>query len=182
MHNSQKGFAPIIFILGILVISAAIIIGALYIKNASQNRVLNPVKQGKRIASSTDNQNVLKIWDDGTAYVKGEVIEHISGCEVDGTCKLILDVNDQRVALVYGEGHFGCLNAQAASWVHWGQNVKSGTKVKAYGAYRKMDNEYELTFCDSKDYFILGENDPVPVGAYTEKFFDEAVKGKGEAQ
>lgn len=130
--------------------------------------------------SSPNNYNILKIWEDGTAYAKGEVIEHISGCEVDGACKLILKVNDQKVALVYAEGDFECLNMRAVSWVNWGQNVNNGTKIKAYGAYREMDNAHELTFCDSKDYFILGENDPVPVGAYTEKFFDEVGKRKRE--
>jgi len=126
--------------------------------------------------------NGVKILDDGTAYVRGEVVEHISGCEVDGACKLILNVNDQKVALVYAEGDFECSNTQAASWVNWGQNVKRGTKVKAYGAYRKLGNVYELTFCNSKDHFILGENDPVPLGSYTEKFFHEVAKGKSEVQ
>jgi hypothetical protein len=37
-----------------------------------------------------------------------------------------------------------------------------------------------LTFCGSKDYFILGADDPVPVGAYTEKFFDEVIERKAQ--
>ena len=130
--------------------------------------------------SSTTSANSFKTWDDGTGYVKGEVIDHVSGCEVDGACKLIVQTGNQKVALVYTEGDMQCLNTQAASWVNWGKNVNKGTVVKAYGSYKKLGSEQRLTFCDSKDYFILGENDPVPVGAYTEKFFDEVVERMGE--
>ena len=116
--------------------------------------------------------DTLKIWNDGTAYVEGTVIEHTSGCEVDGACSLIVQVNSQKVALVYAEGDFECINTQAASWVNWGTNVKSGTIIKAYGAYTKHGDTYRLVFCNSKDYFILSGNDPLPVGEYTKKFID----------
>lgn len=128
---------------------------------------------------SVDNQD-FKVWNDRTGYVKGAVIDHVSGCEVDGACKLIVQAGDEKVALVYAEGDIQCLNTQAASWVNWGKNVNKGTVVKAYGAYKKLGNEQRLTFCDSKDYFILGADDPVPVGAYTEKFFDEVEKRKAQ--
>lgn len=106
----------------------------------------------------------LKIQDDGTAYVEGKVIEHSSGCEVDGACSLTVQVDGQKVALVYAEGDVECANTQAASWVRWGTNVKKDTVVKAYGAYTKQGDTYRLAFCDSKDYFILAENDPLPDG------------------
>ena len=124
-------------------------------------------------------EGTFKVLDDGTAYAKGAVIEHVPGCEVDGVCKLILNINGEKVALVYAEGDFACKNLQAVSWVHWGQNVIVGTQVKAYGAYGKLGDTHNLTFCDSKEYFILGENDPVRVGEYTEKFFDAAAERKG---
>ncbi len=108
--------------------------------------------------------DTLKILDDGTAYVEGKVIEHTSGCEVDGACSITMQVNDQRVVLVYAEGDVECPNTQAASWVNWGTNVKKDTVVKAYGAYTKQGDTYRLAFCDSKDYFILAENDPLPDG------------------
>ncbi len=108
--------------------------------------------------------DTLKILDDRTAYVEGKVIEHTSGCEVDGACSIIVQVDGQKVALVYAEGDVECPNTQAASWVKWGTNVKKDTVVKAYGAYSKQGDTYRLAFCDSKDYFILGENDPLPDG------------------
>jgi len=104
----------------------------------------------------------FKTWDDGTAFVKGRVVEHTSGCEVDGACSLIIDVNGERVALVYAEGEQPCANTEAASFVNWGKNVKKGTVVAAYGAYKKFGDAYHLDFCESRDYFILGENDPLP--------------------
>lgn len=137
------------------------------------------IKVGESLASTNGN-NSFKTWDDGTGYVKGEVVDHVSGCEVDGACKLIVQAGDQKVALVYAEGDMQCLNTQAASWVNWGKNVNKGTIVKAYGAYKKLGNEQRLTFCDSKEYFILGADDPVPVGAYTEKFFDEVAERKAQ--
>ncbi len=115
----------------------------------------------------------FKVWEDGTAYVKGEVVDHKSGCERDGTCELIVQTPNEKVSLIYAEGDTECPNVQAAAWVQWGKNVTKGTVVKAFGAYKKSGSEHQITFCASKDYFILGENDPVPVGAYTEKFFDE---------
>lgn len=136
--------------------------------------------QNNQSQTVSSSGNVFKVWDDGTAYVKGEAIDHVSGCEVDGACKIIVQAGDQKMALVYAEGDFQCLNIQAASWVNWGKNVNKGTIVKAYGAYKKLGSEQRLTFCDSKDYFILGAGDPVPVGAYTEKFFDEVAKNKSE--
>ncbi len=105
----------------------------------------------------------LKIQDDGTAYVDGKVVEQTSGCEVDGACSIIVQVDGQKVALVYAEGDVECPNTQAASWVKWGTNVKKDTVIKAYGAYTKQGDTYRLAFCDSKDYFILGENDPLPI-------------------
>ena len=170
-------------IIAIIVLAIIAAIGSSYIAVNRQSKIETTNQSGNhnQNVSTTNDQNALKIWEDGTAYVKGEVIDHVSGCEVDGACKLIINANNQKVVLVYAEGDFQCLNTQAVSWVHWDQNVRVGTKVKAYGAYRKMSNMHELTFCDSKEYFILGENDPVPLGAYTEKFFDEVAKAKGEA-
>jgi hypothetical protein len=126
------------------------------------------IKVSESVADISANY-LFKTWDDGTAYVEGNVIDHVSGCEVDGACKLIVQTGNQRVALVYTEGDLECLNIQAASWVKWGQNVNKGTAVKAYGAYNKLGSEERITFCGSKDYFILGADDQVPMGAYTEK-------------
>ena len=129
---------------------------------------------------SIDSQN-FKVWDDGTAYIKGEVIDHKQYSATDLPLRLIINANGQIVTLVYQEGDVECGNTQAASWVEWAQNVNKGTQIKAYGAYTKQkDNTYELTFCDSKDYFILGADDPVPVGAYTEKIFDEVAERKAQ--
>ena len=127
------------------------------------------------LSISMAHADTLKILDDGTAYVKGKVIEHTSGCEVDGACSLIVRVNGQKVVLVYAEGDFECINTQAASWVNWGKNVENGTVIKAYGAYTKQRDTYRLAFCNSKDYFILGENDPLPGGVYTKKFVDKEM-------
>lgn len=114
--------------------------------------------------STSAYADTLNILDNGTAYVEGKVIEHTSGCEVDGACSVTVQVDGQKVVLVYAEGDVECPNTQAASWVKWGSNVKKDTVIKAYGAYTKQGDTYRLTFCDSKDYFILGENDPLPDG------------------
>ena len=110
------------------------------------------------------NTNVFKIWDDGTAFVKGEVEGNISRCERDAECSLILKVNEQKVLLVYNQGESVCKNQQAAMWVKWGKNVKNGMIVKAYGLCKRNLDIYSLYFCDSKDYFILGPNDTLPGG------------------
>ncbi len=114
--------------------------------------------------ATTAGADILKILDNGTAYVEGKVIDHTSGCEVDGACSIIVQVDGQKVALVYAEGDVECANTQAASWVKWGTNVKKDTVIKAYGAYTKQGDTSRLVFCGSKDYFILGENDPLPDG------------------
>ena|SRR5208283_2036650 len=85
------------------------------------------------------NADTLKTWDDGTVFVQGEVTGRTHGCEVDGACSLILNVNGHRVALVYAEGDRACRNMQAVEWV-------SGKH---------------------------GENDPLPGGVYTKKFFEK---------
>lgn len=114
----------------------------------------------------------LKVWGDGTAYVQGKVVDYKSGCEVDGVCSVVLEAKGQKVVLVYAGGDAACMNTQAVSWIHWGDNVKNGTVLKAYGAYTKLGDAYALVFCESKDYFILGEKDPLPDGEYTKKIME----------
>lgn len=98
--------------------------------------------------------DTFEIKNDGTAYVEGRVIEHTAGCEVDGSCSLTVQANNQKVVLIYAQGESECKNTQAASWVKWGENIKIGSMVKAYGAYSKNGDMYWLVFCDSKDFYI----------------------------
>ncbi len=129
---------------------------------------LKKIKVSESIANINADY-LFRIWNDGTAYVEGEVIDHVSGCQVDGVCELIVQTGNQKVALVYAEGDIECFNTQVSSWVNWGRNVNKGTVIKAYGEYKKIGSKEYLTFCGSKDYFILGADDQVPMGAYTEK-------------
>lgn len=142
----------------------------------------------KKIQELGASQDSFQVWDDGTAYVNGLVVDNVTGCEVDGICALIIQAGAEQVSLVYAAGDQSCSNTEAATWVQWGKNVNKGTRVKAYGKASKIPGTggqyaptYELTFCDSKDYFILGQNDPMPVGAYTDKFFNEVAKSKNDA-
>ena len=124
--------------------------------------------------SSSVNSDTLTIREDGTAFIKGVVIGHISGCEVDGTCSLIVRVDKQKVSLIYAQGDTECANTQAAWWVKWGENVSVGSTVRAYGAYSNTKDNASVRFCDSVDYFLIGEDDLLPE-RYTEKYFDEKL-------
>ena len=106
--------------------------------------------------------DTLTTWNDGTAYVKGVVIKHTTGCEVDGACSLIVNVNEEYLALVYAEGEMECKNTRSASWVQWGKNVQPGSVVQAYGSYQRSGAIQSLRFCDSPDFFIAGEKEPLP--------------------
>ena len=177
---TPKRFSNALIAVMVMVVILSVAVYFVLIRQTKVEPTISNNVQNNQSQTVSNSGNIFKVWDDGTAYVKGEVTDHISGCEVDGACKLIVKTDNQKIALVYAEGDFQCLNTQATSWVNWGENVNKGTVVKAYGAYKKLGSEQRLTFCDSKDYFILGANDPVPVGPYTEKFFDEVAKNKSE--
>ena len=130
----------------------------------------NQEEKTQRDLILTQVEGEIKTNEDGTAYVTGTVIEHISGCEVDSICALIVQTGSELISLVYAEGERECLNSQVSSWVNWGVNVKQGTPIQAYGTYHRINDQRWLTFCDSKEYFILGANDPVPNGDYVKKF------------
>ena len=124
----------------------------------------------EKYPSQTNIEGEIKTDTDGTGYVIGTVVDHISGCEVDSTCELVVQAGSELISLVYAEGERECLNSQVSSWVNWGVNVKQGTPIQAYGTYHRINDQRWLTFCDSKEYFILGANDPVPNGDYVKKF------------
>lgn len=115
--------------------------------------------------------DTLKTWDDGTAYVKGTVIKHTTGCEIDGACSLIVNVNDQYIALVYAEGEMACKNTQVSGWVQWGESVKAGDVLQAYGAYQRNGEVQSMRFCDSKEYFLLDQSEPLPK-KFTKRILD----------
>lgn len=126
------------------------------------------------LCSSSVQADTMIIREDGTAFIKGVVIGHTSGCEVDGICSLIVSVDKQKVSLVYAQGDTECANTRAASWVKWGENVTAGSTVRAYGSYNNTKDNASVRFCDSADYFLIGENDLLPE-RYTEKYFDEKL-------
>ncbi len=125
------------------------------------------------LCSLSVHADTLTIREDGTAFIKGVVIGRTSGCEVDGICSLIVKVDKQKIKLDYNEGETQCANTQAASWVKWGENVRVGSTVRAYGEYNNSKDNPSVRFCDSPDYFLIGDNDLLPE-RYTEKYFDES--------
>lgn len=129
---------------------------------------------GMFLVSAAVHADTITIREDGTAFIKGVVIGHTSGCEVDGACSLIVTAQKKKVTLIYAEGEMPCANTQAASWVKWGENVAAGSTVRAYGAYNNTKENISVRFCDSPDYFLIGENDLLPE-RYTEKYFDEKL-------
>ena len=59
---------------------------------------------------------------------------------------------------------------QPATYVKWGENVNIGTTLKAYGAYEKINDMTVLSFCDSKDFFILTADDTILTTEQSKKF------------
>ncbi len=96
----------------------------------------------------------VDVRDDGTALVTGRVVGHNDGCEADGVCSLSVDADGQNITLIYAEGDIECANTQAVSWVKWGQNVRIGTVIEAYGSYSNQGSVTSLRFCASMNYYI----------------------------
>jgi len=151
----------------IIILALVVVSGIIWIRYGHSNGV----------PPNTADQGRIKFWDDGTAYVTGEVIGQIHGCEVDGMCALVVRAQGQNIELVYAAGMAipstgRCTNFQAAEWIGKNGNGKIGAIVQAYGAMGKPSSPYgqysisdSMDFCGSPNYFILGENDPVPQSA-----------------
>lgn len=55
------------------------------------------------LSSFAAARNILKIWNDGTAYVQGVVVGNTIDCATDGYCSLIVNVKGQQVTLIYND-------------------------------------------------------------------------------
>lgn len=117
----------------------------------------------------------LKVWDDGTAFVVGQVEDHQHRCEVDGACSLKLEVNDKDVVVVYAEGDIPGPHGQVG--FHGGNK---GDWIKTFGAYSKEGNVDTIRLRGSTDYFVIDAQDGTPLGPVTERFFAEVARLKGE--
>lgn len=100
------------------------------------------------------DESRLEVREDGTALVRGIVVRHESGCEADGVCSLVLDVNGRAVFLEYAEGDVECASTAAVSSVSWGRNVEKGSLIEAYGAYSEQGSAAHLRFCSSQRFYI----------------------------
>ena len=120
----------------------------------------------------------LRLYGDGTAYVRGEIVDFIHGCEVDGTCSIIVRAQGQNIEMVINEGMAIPVPGARVSysydegWISQAKNVTPGTMVQMYGTIKKAsysEDGYSVSYgmnpFDSPDSFILGENDPIPASS-----------------
>jgi len=120
----------------------------------------------------------LRLYSDGTAYVRGELVDFIHGCEVDGTCSIIVQAQGQNIEMVINEGMMipgpgaAPFYSYDESWISQSKNLSPGTMVQMYGAIKAVSSSeggysinYYMDPFQALGSFILGGNDPIPASS-----------------
>lgn len=132
-------------------------------------------------AAVTRQSSSLKVWDDGTAFVVGEVEEDPLPCNQDGTCYLKLRIHSAEVQVIYSIGRIRFYPANNQPHLDLPQKFRKADRIKAFGAFNKAGQTLTISTSDTPDYFIRYASDPTPAGPVTNKFFEEVGRLKSES-
>jgi hypothetical protein len=104
---------------------------------------------------------------DGTATVKGVVIENVKRCVVDGTCYARVRAGEATVRIVYNPGEgTPCANEPAQ---RAGIRLEPGQRVVARGNLVGASPEPVLDTCPDPAFFIKPSDGPAPSAPYVSR-------------
>lgn len=138
--------------------SNAYVVGALAAIAIVVSVVLLTLVSSKNAPSqTTEPEATLQINTDGTALVKGLVLENNLGCVRDGICYLLLRASGEDIRVVYheGEGEQRCLNEIA---IRDGMAVRAGMVVTALGKYQGQKALHVINLCAYMKSYLTVDN------------------------
>lgn len=100
------------------------------------------------------SESTLRVNADGTALVKGYVLENNLGCTRDLACYLRLRRSQEDVWVIYhgGEDTTTCLNEVA---MRTGLTVRVGMQVTALGMYRRDKKLHVVDLCALPTSYLI---------------------------
>jgi hypothetical protein len=93
----------------------------------------------------------FRIEPDGTAVVRGFVLQNERHCDIDATCSLGLEIDKKRISVIYGQGpHPNKPGICSDAIVSLASRTNPGDLIEARGSFSQASNLYIIDLCTTR--------------------------------